>query len=47
MLHFWEETRIEDDPYIMVTLYGQFKGEIGSGGTAYPYQIARAAASLT
>ena len=29
MLHFWEETRREDDPYIMVTMYGQSKGETG------------------
>ena len=30
MLHFWEETMNDkDDPFIMVALYGTFKGETG------------------
>jgi hypothetical protein len=29
MLSFWDETRADRDPYIMVTLYGRFKGETG------------------
>lgn len=29
MLKFWEETWAEPDPYIMVALYGRFKGETG------------------
>jgi hypothetical protein len=29
LLSFWDETRADSDPYIMVTLYGRFKGETG------------------
>ena len=29
LAHFWQETQEEDDPYIMVTLRGRFKGETG------------------
>ena len=29
MLHFWDETSSDPDPFIMVTLYGRFKGETG------------------
>ena len=29
LVHFWQETQEEDDPYIMVTLRGRFKGETG------------------
>jgi hypothetical protein len=30
LLHFWNETRRDaEDPYIMLTLYGRFKGETG------------------
>jgi hypothetical protein len=29
LLSFWDETRADPDPYIMVTLYGRFKGETG------------------
>ena len=29
LVHFWHETEEEDDPYIMVTLRGRFKGETG------------------
>ncbi len=28
MLTFWEDTRLEKDPYIMMTLKGKFKGEV-------------------
>ena len=31
MMQFWEETMNDkEDPYVMVTLYGRFKGETGS-----------------
>ena len=26
LLHFWDETRADPDPFIMVTLFGRFKG---------------------
>ena len=29
LLHFWDETKRESNPYIMITLYGKFKGETG------------------
>ena len=30
LLHFWNETRRDaEEPYIMLTLYGRFKGETG------------------
>ena len=29
LLHFWDETKREPNPYIMITLYGKFKGETG------------------
>ena len=29
LLHFWDETRADPDPFIMITLYGRFKGEAG------------------
>ena len=27
MIFFWEETRTNEDPYIVIPLYGRFKGE--------------------
>ena len=29
LLFFWDETKSEADPYIMITLHGRFKGETG------------------
>ena len=29
LVRFWQETKEEDDPYIMVTLRGRFKKETG------------------
>ena len=29
ILHFWDKTRLDPDPFIMITLFGRFKGETG------------------
>lgn len=29
LLYFWDETRVDADPFIMITLFGRFKGETG------------------
>ncbi|KAL7533009.1 hypothetical protein ACHAXR_004991 [Thalassiosira sp. AJA248-18] len=43
--HFWEETAMDAEPYIMTTLHGRFKGELDERWHCLPIPIPDATAS--